>query len=366
MATKIEWTQETWNPVRGCSRISPGCVNCYAERMAARDLPGLKSPTTGEPFAAMTPSGPRWTGKVELIPHMLDVPLKRRKPTTWFVNSMSDLFHEGLPFEDIDRVFAVMSQAKEHTFQVLTKRADRMRKWATRTGIEDLIDEGAVANFMCHANIKAWPLPNVWLGVSIEDQQRADERIPLLLHTPAAVRFLSVEPLLGPVDLRRLRLNREVDQYVDKLRNPEPRECRCGLCVAHPKEIELKAIPLNYPQQVNALSGEIISSMRMGYDGPKVDWVIAGGESGPGARPCDVAWIRSIVQQCKAAGVPCFVKQLGAFLVGSEGSDWIGRRCSPAMTGNGLETRMRIWLTDPKGGDMAEWPEDLRAREMWR
>ncbi len=178
--TKIEWTEHVWNCVRGCSRVSEGCRNCYAERMAARGLPGMRSPTTGESFAVMTPSGPQWTGRVELIESMLEVPLRRKKPTVYFVNSTSDLFHEALPDKAIDRVFAVMALCPEHTFLVLTKRPERMREYITCWG---------------------WTLPNVWPGVSCEDQATADARIPLLLQTPAAVRFLSYEPALGPVDL---------------------------------------------------------------------------------------------------------------------------------------------------------------------
>jgi protein gp37 len=265
--TSIEWTERTWNPVRGCTRISPGCVNCYAERQSARGLPGHKSPTTGEPFAIMTSSGPRWTGKVGLIPHMLEIPLKRRNPTIWFVNSMSDLFHEDLADEEIDQVFAVMVRCPRHTFQVLTKRADRMLHVMTKV----------------IRTQKFWPMPNVWLGVSVEDQQRANERIPLLLQTPAAVRFLSVEPLLGPVDLM-------------------------NLCAPNPKYQKLL-------QQLNALTGWRVSPDAVSI--PKelrgVDWVIVGGESGPGARPMHPDWALSIRDQCSAAGVPFFFKQWGEY-----------------------------------------------------
>ena len=275
--TSIEWTGETWNPVRGCSRISPGCVNCYAERMAARfvyqNVAGeggeSQKPGVFHGFAVMRPSGPHWTGKVELIPHMLDVPLKRRKPTTYFVNSMSDLFHEGLPFEDIDRVFAVMALCPQHTFQCLTKRADRMREYFTKeiplSGRDELVAAqaahtgrivwdargserhnyfgcGQIGDISNRRVFPGWPLPNVHLGVSVEDQQRK-ERIDMLRETPAAVRFLSLEPLLedlGTLDLRG------------------------------------------------------------------IGWCIVGGESGPGARPLNVDWVTSIVEQCKAAGTACF------------------------------------------------------------
>ncbi len=283
--TTISWTERTWNPVRGCSMAKGSeateCLNCYAARMAARGLPGHKSPTTGEPFAIMRPSGPRWTGKVELIPHMLDVPFNRRKPTTWFVNSMSDLFHESLPCRDIDKVFAVMSQSPQHIFQILTKRPEVMREYMVAERTPDGIDEAGVSFGWCHANIESrFPVPNVWLGTSVGVRSTL-HRIDQLRETPAAVRFLSLEPLLedlGTLDLRGIH------------------------------------------------------------------WVIVGGESGPGARPCDVAWIRSIVAQCAAAGVACFVKQLGAYAHHDDG--------------------FPLHLKDRKGGDPAEWPVDLRVRQM--
>lgn len=171
--SKIEWTDRTWNPIRGCSLVSPGCTNCYAMRQVHRfDHPG--GPYEG--LTRMTEHGPVWTGKVRVVEEALAEPPSWRKPCRVFVNSMSDLFHEGVPAEFIDRVFAVMQLARRHTFQILTKQPHRMA---------------------LHR-----PPANVWLGVSVENQATADERIPLLLQTPAAVRFLSVEPLLEAVDLR--------------------------------------------------------------------------------------------------------------------------------------------------------------------
>ncbi len=242
-ATSIEWTDVTWNPTRGCSRVSEGCRNCYAERQAARNFPGLKSPTTGESFAVLTDSGPRWTGKLELIEAKLVEPLHWKKPRRVFVNSMSDLFHEDLPDEAIDRVFAVMALCPQHTFQVLTKRADRMRQWMPRdpfTAFERLLKGG-------NAGINHWPLPNVWLGVSVEDQANK-YRIDLLRQTPAAIRFLSIEPLLEDIG-----------------------------------QLDLTGI----------------------------HWVIVGGESGPGARPIRPEWVRAVRDQCQAANVPFFFKQWG-------------------------------------------------------
>lgn len=235
-ASSIEWTDETWNPVRGCSRISAGCANCYAEVLAGRfSKPG----SWGHTFAIYDDRGPRWTGKVELQPHLLDWPKSKREPKKIFVNSTSDLFHEDLPDDDVFRVFDAMAAAPRHTFQVLTKRAERMAELMPRIR-SVLVDR----------------LDHVWLGVSVEDQAAADLRIPALLSTPAAVRFLSCEPLIGPV----------------------------------------KIWPLTN----------------------RLDWLIVGGESGPGARPMDVAWAASLVEQARRAAVAPFMKQLGSVLGGRD------------------------------------------------
>ncbi len=316
----IEWTQATWNPVRGCSIVSPGCKRCYAMRDAARKNANPKLPDY-KGFAIFNDRHqPHWTGKVELIPHMLDMPLKRKKPTTYFVNSMSDLFHESLPDEAIDRVFAVMALCPQHTFQVLTKRAQRMREWVSGVNSgERFHDINVCAQELAHSPGYSavlptqrdgmvpggWPLPNVWLGVSVEDRKRKD-RIKVLRQTPAAVRFLSLEPLLedlGELDLRGIH------------------------------------------------------------------WVIVGGESGPGARPLDVAWVRSIVAQCKAASVACFVKQLGAkpFVRNrTDYPDWPRGTVFAIMSMSEpqIYPRQLVRLKDRKGGAISEWPEDLRVREM--
>ena len=273
--TTIEWTERTWNPARGCSRVSPGCDHCYAMRQAHR----FSGP--GQPYEGLTTirrGRVDWTGRARFVPEQLQQPLRVRRPTAFFVNSMSDLFHESLTNEQVAAVFGVMAATPQHTYQILTKRPKRMREWF------------------------GWldgrrPLPNVWLGVSCDDQARADERIPHLLSTPAAVRFVSAEPLLGPIALRAWMPRHAVTETDD---------CApwCSAC---------------------GPTGPL----------PRIDWVIVGGESGPGARPCDVDWIRSIVRQCREAGTACFVKQLGS----------------------------RLGLRDPKGGDPSEWPEDLRVRE---
>lgn len=319
-ASSIEWTDATWNPTRGCSRVSEGCRNCYAERIAARFA------DVGKPFHGFASIGPRadspkWTGRVELIPEKLDEPLRWRKPRRVFVNSMSDLFHEKLSLPDIAQVFSVMASATlgcapghrnhdeecwtgdPHTFQILTKRPAQMLKIVAEMPHyvgEHFNGDSALAN-------ETWPLPNVWLGVSVEDQKTADERIPLLLQTPAAVRFVSYEPALGPVDF---------GMYLSRTNMP-------GL------------------------------NLMPGFRDPLpgIDWLIIGGESGPRARPFDIDWARSAIAQCKAGGVACFVKQLGSYPVLDPRYD----RSLPGWTRK---------LQDRKGGDMAEWPEDLRVREF--
>lgn len=335
--TGIEWTDRTWNPVRGCSRVSPGCVNCYAERQAARFAgtcirhgavgcttctdPSLKAPFNG--FATKINGHPAWTGKVELIESKLTEPLHWKKPQRVFVNSMSDLFHESLPDEAIDRVFAVMALCPHITFQVLTKRAKRMREYFSQEMSYDRIavswnySESARRATVTKRSDKAypwgqWPLPNVWLGVSAEDKQRADERIPELLQTPATVRFVSYEPALGPVDFAQAT----------------PCGYYCDESVGHVDH------------------GFITPGIKSG-----IDWLIIGGESGPMARPFNVEWARGAIEQCKVAGVPVFMKQFGA------------NPRTNAIPGYDDAMR-RIELKDRKGGDMAEWPEWARVREF--
>lgn len=231
MTTKIEWCDVTWNPVTGCTKISAGCKHCYAERFAER-FRGVP----GHPYEAGF--------DVMLKPERLSQPLKWRKPRRVFVNSMSDLFHKDVPWWFIDQVFATMAACPQHTFMVLTKRAGQMRMYCQAYQ--------ALAN---HAE-RIEVLPNLWLGVSVENQAAADERIPLLLSTPAAVRFVSAEPLLGPIDIA---------WALHKFHSVTP---------------------------------------------TLLDWVIAGGESGPKSRPMDIAWARSLRDQCRASGVPFFMKQI--------------------------------------------------------
>lgn len=267
----IEWTEQTWNPITGCNKVSPGCANCYAEGIAKRFW------------------GDRKFSDVQFHPKRLGQPLKRKKSTMYFVNSMSDLFHEAVTFQQKLEIFSVISRTPQHTYQVLTKRPERMM------------------NFMSDYIASFGPLPNLWLGVTVENQRTADERVPLLLQTPADVRFLSCEPLLEEIDL--------TGAFAEIDGNGEPWAPRCN------------------PDGSNA-----------------IDWVIVGGESGPKSRPCDIAWIRSIVEQCKEAEVACFVKQLGSKPVETvtEGLQW-------------------DWgPTTGKANNPDEWPQDLRVREFPR
>lgn len=292
--SSIEWTEATWNPVAGCSIVSPGCTNCYAMKMAARIEAMSAKERRATHYDGLTkPSkaGAVWTGKMAVAPeHILTLPLRWKRPRRIFVNSMSDLFHEDVAEETIDRVFAVMALAPHHTFQVLTKRASRMRGYMAGNAVRD----------SAMAAGSPWPLPNVWLGVSAEDQRRADERVPLLLGTPAAVRWVSAEPLLGPLDLARYLPCTVCRDRGYIIQNPfavygvraEP----CARC-RHAAEAEGKIIePGGFARKIGALN-----------------WIVAGGESGPGARPPHPDWFRSLRDQCAAAGVPYFFKQWGAF-----------------------------------------------------
>lgn len=367
--TAIAWTDATWNPIVGCSRVSEGCRHCYAEKIAAR-FSGPGQPYHG--LAVHTKSGEaRWTGKVRVIPERLTDPLRWMRPRRIFVNSMSDLFHEGLTDTAIAEVFTVMASAPQHTFQILTKRPERMRDLVTRLqyiqglqlvqtkdgrshllitaraifreDFQRALDAGAVryAPGQEHKPASRWDPPNVWLGVSAEDQATADARIPLLLQTPAAVRFVSAEPLLGSVDLK-------------KLRSP------------------FYETPGGTGREVYPLDG-LMAIPDCDWEVPRLDWLIVGGESGPGARPCDLAWIRSLVAQCRAAGTPVFVKQLGSRPIGEWGPNpptyhLTDTTVSPWCDSVELSrTKGGVWkLVDRKGGAMDEWPADLRVQEWPR
>lgn len=385
--TSIEWCDKVWNCIRGCTRVSPGCVNCYAEATAARfsgagsSYAEVMERSTSTPpgafhgYAIMTDSGPRWTGKVELIEDMLDIPLHWRTPRRVFVNSMSDLFHEALPDEAIDKVFAIMALCPQHTFQVLTKRPERMLNYCAavetryRLGIAtfDLASRLPVpknGRVLPHEHRpdsteedpklwSVWPLPNAWLGVSVEDQATADSRIPLLLQTPAALRFVSYEPALGPVDFTRLdyrdQIRRELVKFArwDAKQNGTDEERAASQAAASIPAGDLSQGEGN--PALNALTGESFDGWDSGAGEKKLDWVIVGGESGSGARPFRIDWARSAIEQCRAAGCACFVKQLGAWPCEIEEDG----RCTKVYD-----------FRDRKGGDPAEWPDGLLVREF--
>ncbi len=568
--SNIEWTDKTWNVVRGCRPVSPGCINCFAKYQARRTHgPG----GAYENLTVLNEAGVQWTGEARFIPSKLDVPLRRRKPTTYFVNSMSDLFHEDVSDKQLAAVFGVMAACPHHTFQVLTKRAERMRDWLSADGrashvegMKHLALAGRIAEYFAderrapisgfdgylvssrghvfstrgaarcpwcgddvggsarrkwcsseckqrahyeqsrgrwsepeseprlmsydrgemghcrvtlyddagcagrhlihrlvleafdraprdgeqgrhlngnpennalwnlkwgsqsdnwgdrkrHGNgrswsklgeaqvrsirrlhrkgwtaadiaerhsisdtqvlnivkgrqwvepeVMKWPLPRVWLGVSVEDQQRADERIPLLMQTMASVRFLSVEPLLEDV----------------RLNWPLSAEWKCDRCslLTYTNVIDVSAGTVGVDtrlKRVECMNG--CGLMRQATPLDHLNWVIVGGESGPGARRFDVRWARSIVEQCRAARVPCFVKQLGAVVVDrndafqfdepGEDDHWPPDTCDLNIEHNINGYRddhqgadCRIHLVNKKGGDMDEWPADLRVREM--
>lgn len=313
--TSIEWTRGddgtpgmTWNPTIGCDKVSAGCTNCYAIRTAYRNAAIGQAPYQG--LTKKLPDGSlNWTGVVRMLPERLALPLSWKKPRRIFLDSMSDLFHEDVTDDFIDQVFAVMALTPWHTYQVLTKRPERMRAYMTtlvqgpwagrafRDGEPDTDSHWRVRNAMAemllhcpaavlnrasewqHARwpegdgfMREWPLPNVWLGTSVEDQRAADERIPLLLQTPAAVRFLSCEPLLGPLDLRTwMSRGMACDGMCD--------EDAPGTCQRPEHRLR------------------------------RPDWIIAGAESGPNSRPMDEGWVRSLRDQCQAAPVAFFYKQ---------------------------------------------------------
>lgn len=280
--THIEWTDATWQIVTGCSVVSPGCTNCYAMRLAGTRLrhhpsrAGLTTPSK---------AGPVWNGKVRYNRQWLHQPGEWKRPRRIFVAAHGDLFHEGVSDDDLHEIFAVFASNPHHTFQVLTKRAERARDYLFEPGrLEDIYAHWHTVSGK-PAEAQAWPLPNVWLGVSVEDQARADERIPLLLETPAAVRWISAEPLLGPVWLTRTSDDRQRQHsFLTGLRG-----------VMHP------------------VDGPDFD------EGAGIDWVVAGGESGPGSRPMHPDWARRLRDQCAAAGVAFLFKQWGDHIVPFDG-----------------------------------------------
>lgn len=302
MPTGIEWCEETWNPVTGCSACSPGCEHCYARRMASR-LAGRYGYPRDEPF------------KVTLHPDKLTVPLRWRRPRVVMVVSMGDLFHEDVPDSYIDGVFGVMTFAPWHTFLVLTKRPERMAEYLAREAIlHDWVDAArrVTPDKLRWRRIEeckaVYPMPNVMLGVTVCNQAEADAKVPLLLATPAARRFVSIEPMLGPV---------EVD---------------------FPKG----AYQAKYPDDFASWSDErkdewFQGTARATYIAQcaLLDGVIVGGESGPGARPMHPEWARGVRDECEAAGVAFTFKQWGAWMTWGGGD--------ACFDGEDSDTAARRW-----------------------
>lgn len=310
--TTIEWTDETWNPLVGCSKVSEGCRNCYAATFARR-FSGEGQRYEG--IAKHTKLGDQWTGVVRLNEKALDKPLRWKQPRKVFVNSMSDLFHESVPDAWIDRIFGIIARTPWHTYQILTKRPERMHRYMTDPDTPRRIMETTGSpedGYKVPMGSWVWPLRQVWLGTSVENQPTADERIPLLLKTPAAVRFLSCEPLLG-----ELRLHKWLGASGPRLKE--------------------------------------------GYYYDCIHWVIAGGESGPKARPMHPDWVRSLRDQCIDGRVPFFFKQWGEWCrpdqlpEGAPGYD--GECLDPVRVGKQRASA----LLD--GREWREWPEVAKTGE---
>lgn len=327
--SKIEWCDATWNPVAGCSKISQGCRGCYAIRQAHR-MAGNPNPKIKARYEGLTHivnGHPEWNGVTRLNPDTLGVPRVWRRPRRIFVNSLSDLFHETLTVQDAEAVFREMLSASQHTYMILTKRADIM---AERIPI--------IMNRVFGYSWTAVP-GFIQMGVSVEDQPTADRRIPHLLLAPLTARFVSYEPALAAVNFRR---------------------------------IEHRPGGSGGPAFIDALTG--VSSTLCGSQRlPRLNQVIVGGESGPGARGFDLAWAQRTVDDCKASNVACFVKQLGAHpgevaypsgVTDKEAHRWMVEGWTRISTQTGEHWRKYYRLKDKKGGDMSEWPESLRVREF--
>lgn len=323
----MKWWDKSWNTLIGCSHASSGCSNCYGERLAATRLRHL--PTYG---LVVQSDKPRWNGKVLDLTDRLGDPLRWRKPQRIFVNDMGDTFHPEVSFTYITAMFGVMAACPQHTFMLLTKRPERMLefyRWVEKREMEGrsmFCDDSPEWRIwqMLHVSARrkgvkvpshhggGWPLPNVWVGTTCEDQTRAEERIPFLIQVPAVVRFLSLEPLLGDINI--------------------------GLMGTQPS---------------TWMNGQ---QYRMVHQ--DIHWAITGGESGPRARQCAREWLVNIVRQCHEAGTPCFVKQLGSAYVDEKNA--IGGRYVKVPEEYGSPVKR---LKDMAGRDMAEWPSSLRVRQ---
>jgi len=294
--TPIEWADATVNAINGCSVLSPGCKYCYAMKLAGTRL---KHHPSRAALTVDTKAGPVWTGEVRLHEPALFQPLRWRRSRTIFWNAHGDTFHEAVPDEWIDRMFAAMALTPRHKHLVLTKRSSRMRAyftarssghavWRAMEGLAQNQQQAHIRDSWYGGPVGKWPLPNVWLGVSAEDQARADERIPDLLATPAAGRFLSCEPLLGPIDLTSITLP-TCTQKFDAL------------------------VGMGWGLQSERYGGGRLHHGATKSPYGKIDGIIVGGESGPDARPMRAAWARSLRDQCAVAGVDFHFKQWGEF-----------------------------------------------------
>lgn len=325
--SNIGWTDRVWNCVVGCARVSPGCERCYAEAFTGRLEAMGQDRYRG--LTVVGKQGRHWTGEIRLVPEVLATPLHWKKPARVFVNSMSDLFHKDVPFDYIAAVFGVMAACPHHIFQVLTKRPERALEFFGfhggdyRANIMWWLNEAGYK--LSEKDRNGWrrdvyeplervgfgPLPWVHLGVSVEDQQRADERIPTLLDCPAAVRWISYEPALGPLDL---------DEWIKRIDH-------CSRCGGEfdPQTIDSCPTCRPGPGLIATWGTAQADAYRLGTrdperdDGPLLDWVVSGGESGPGRREVDVSCIENVARACKAAGVPHFTKQDGGPRPGSQG-----------------------------------------------
>ena len=268
MATKIEWVDTSWNPIVGCSKISTGCDNCFAAKMAGRlanmgQKPYMEVVRLGQPVRNPFHKSHKgkfigvWNGTTFLVESALDKPYHWKKPWTIFVCSMSDLFHETVPFEWIDKVIDVIVECPQHTFKILTKRPEILKQYSDYNMAE--------------------AIPNIWLGVTAENQEQADKRIPILLQIPAAKRFVSIEPMLGPINLT------DIDAEM----------------AGHEEYIH-----------INSLTGQHTDMGRPCNPVNKLDWVICGSESGHNRRPMNESWVRDLKNQCIITKTPFFLKQM--------------------------------------------------------
>lgn len=335
MATNIEWAEESWNPVTGCTEVGAGCANCYAERWSAR-IAGCSTVT--QRYKDVIGCNGHWNGTVLCHPDVLDKPSRWRKPRRIFVCSMSDLFHPKVPFDFVHRVFGVMAQLPQHQFQVLTKRPEVALKYA---------------------DCLPWPR-NIWLGTSVEDVASLKHRLPYLLKCPAAIRWLSIEPLLEEIDLIRNIVY--INEYYcarceewseggdedycpqcEKNYSQPTKDEKCPHCGE--SDYEAVCSSCEASGEDGGLSSaccwesEIMDCIRR-----KLQWIVVGGENAPewASRGVELAWVRNIRDDCQELGIPLFIKQFG--------TRWARQQ---DIRGKGRS----------KGQDMNDWPEDLRVRE---